>query len=77
SGIGTMAPGRGSAASLSAAAALLVAVYALPHAWATYPTHAIPAGWALRVVATIVAALVFVRHRTNLQRILKGEENRL
>mgnify|MGYP000843557742 FL=1 len=66
-----------SAASLSAAAALLVAVYALPHAWATYPTHAIPAGWALRVVATIVAALVFVRHRTNLQRILKGAENRL
>ena len=54
-----------------------VAVYALPHAWATYPTHAIPAGWALRVVATIVAALVFVRHRTNLQRILKGAENRL
>lgn len=65
-----------SAASLSAATALLIAVYALPHAWATWPTHAIPAGWALRVVAAIVAVLVFVRHRTNLQRILKGEENR-
>ena len=65
-----------SAGSLSAAAALLVAVYALPHEWATFPTHALPAGWALRTVATLVALLVFVRHRTNLQRILKGEENR-
>ncbi len=65
-----------SAGSLSAAAALLIAVYALPHSWATWPTHAIPDGWALRIVATVVAMLVFVRHRSNLQRILRGEENR-
>jgi len=65
-----------SAGSLSAATALLIAVYALPHAWATYPTSALPEGWALRIVATVVALLVFVRHRTNVQRILKGEENR-
>lgn len=65
-----------SAGSLSAAAALLIAVYALPHPWATWPTHAIPDGWALRIVATVVAMLVFVRHRSNLQRILRGEENR-
>ncbi len=65
-----------SAGSLSAAAALLIAVYALPNPWATWPTHAIPDGWALRIVATVVAMLVFVRHRSNLQRILRGEENR-
>lgn len=65
-----------SAGSLSAAAALLIAVYALPHSWATWPTHAIPDGWALRIVAAVVAMLVFVRHRSNLQRILRGEENR-
>lgn len=65
-----------SAGSLSAATALLIAVYILPHGWATYPTHALPHGWALRIVATVVALLVFVRHRTNVQRILKGEENR-
>ncbi|HOD51904.1 MAG TPA: glycerol-3-phosphate 1-O-acyltransferase PlsY [Candidatus Hydrogenedentes bacterium] len=65
-----------SAGSLSAATALLIAVYVLPHEWATYPTHALPQGWALRAVATAVAVLVFIRHRANLQRILKGEENR-
>jgi glycerol-3-phosphate acyltransferase PlsY len=66
-----------SAGSLSAAAVLLIAVYVLPHEWATFPTYALPSGWALRIVATVVALLVLVRHRTNLQRILKGEENRL
>ena len=65
-----------SAASLSAAGALLLAVCVLPHGWATFPTHALPEGWALRIVAALVAGLVVVRHRSNLQRILKGEENR-
>lgn len=33
--------------------------------------------WVLRVVVLILAALIVIRHRTNIQRILKGEENRL
>lgn len=33
--------------------------------------------WPLRMVATFVACLVLWRHRTNVQRILKGEESRL
>ncbi len=65
-----------SAASLSAAAALLLAVSVLPHGWATFPTHTLPEGWALRIAAAVVACLVVIRHRTNLQRILKGEEHR-
>jgi len=54
-----------SAGSISAAVALTIAVYALdPH-------------WPLRVVTALVAALVIWRHRSNIQRILTGRENRI
>lgn len=53
-----------SAASLCAAIALTAAVFALPH------------GMPVRVAAALVAALVLFRHRSNIARILKGEENR-
>ena len=54
-----------SAGSILAAATLTVAVWVLP--------HDLP----LRIIATLVAALVIVRHRTNIRRILRGTESRV
>jgi glycerol-3-phosphate acyltransferase PlsY len=54
-----------SAASVSAAAALIVGVFVFE---VDMPT---------RIVAVVVALLVIIKHRSNLGRILKGEENRL
>jgi glycerol-3-phosphate acyltransferase PlsY len=53
-----------SAGSIAAAAALSVAVFFFP---ASIPT---------RVVTVVVAALVILKHRANVRRMLKGEENR-
>jgi glycerol-3-phosphate acyltransferase PlsY len=53
-----------SAASLAAAIVLTAAVWALPHVLA------------IRITVTIVAVLVFIRHRSNIGRILRGEESR-
>ncbi|MCC6143761.1 MAG: glycerol-3-phosphate 1-O-acyltransferase PlsY [Candidatus Hydrogenedentes bacterium] len=53
-----------SAASLAAAVVLTAAVWVLPHAFA------------IRLTVTLVALLVFVRHRSNIGRILRGEESR-
>jgi acyl phosphate:glycerol-3-phosphate acyltransferase len=54
-----------SAGSIAAAATLAVAVFLFP--------YSVP----LRVVVVMVAALVIVRHRGNIQRMLEGQENRL
>ena len=54
-----------SAGSIAAAAALAIAVFFFPY------------DMALRIVVIIVAALVTIKHRTNIQRILRGEENKL
>ena len=54
-----------SAGSVCAAVALGVSIYALPNPWP------------LRVVVTLVAMLVIVKHRSNLRRIIKGEESKL
>jgi len=66
-----------SAGSCTAAIALTVSVYALPGRWATLSGALLPIDWPLRVVVTVVAALVIVKHRANIKRILKGEENRI
>ena len=36
-----------------------------------------PATLLLRVVAVVIAAFVVVKHRTNIQRLVKGCENRI
>ena len=54
-----------SAASMCAALALCAAMYA---------THT---PWPVRAVTAALAAFVIWKHRTNIRRILKGEENRL
>lgn len=54
-----------SAGSISAAAALIAAVF--------FIATPVP----VRVVAVLAAALVIVRHHANIRRILKGEESRL
>lgn len=54
-----------SAGSIAAAAALSVAVFFFP---ASVP---------VRVVTVVVAALVILKHRANIQRIVKGEESRI
>jgi glycerol-3-phosphate acyltransferase PlsY len=66
-----------SAGSLSAAVVLAAAVCLLPHKWVTFPAYQLPEGLVLPAVAGLVALLVIVRHRTNIVRILKGEENRI
>ncbi|MBX7256307.1 MAG: glycerol-3-phosphate 1-O-acyltransferase PlsY [Candidatus Hydrogenedentes bacterium] len=65
-----------SAGSISAAIALTITVFALPPHWATAPTHLFPDVWTLRVVVAILAALIVIKHRSNIQRILTGTENR-
>jgi len=54
-----------SAGSLSAAVALSIAVFCFP-----FSTP-------VRIVAVLLAALVAVKHRSNIKRILRGEENRI
>ncbi|HEO71408.1 MAG TPA: glycerol-3-phosphate 1-O-acyltransferase [Candidatus Hydrogenedentes bacterium] len=54
-----------SAGSLAAALTFGVLVYALPHPWPT------------RAAVAVVVALVFVRHRENIRRLLNGTENRI
>lgn len=66
-----------SAGSIVAAVAMTASVYLLPHALATAPLHLMPAGWGLRVTVTVVAALVIVKHRSNIGRILRGEESKI
>lgn len=66
-----------SAGSIGAAVAMTASVYLISHHLATAPTHLLPEGWALRIVVTIVAALVIVKHRTNIGRIIRGEESKV
>jgi glycerol-3-phosphate acyltransferase PlsY len=54
-----------SAGSIAAAAVLSVAVFFFP------------AAMPVRVVTVVVAVLVILKHRANLRRILKGQENRI
>ncbi|MBI5091550.1 MAG: glycerol-3-phosphate 1-O-acyltransferase PlsY [Candidatus Hydrogenedentes bacterium] len=54
-----------SAGSIAASIALITAIYVLPN------------DWPLRVVVTLVGLLVIIRHRSNIQRILRGEENKV
>ena len=39
--------------------------------------HVLPYNWVVRAVAALVALLIVIRHRTNIRRILRGEENRI
>lgn len=66
-----------SAASIIAAAGLAIAIFALPHEYATYPTHSLPSGWALRGAAGVILFVIVYRHRANIGRIVRREENRL
>ena len=54
-----------SAGSILGALTFAAAVYVLPH------------DWAIRTIASLIAVLIVARHRTNIQRILGGQENRL
>jgi glycerol-3-phosphate acyltransferase PlsY len=54
-----------SAGSILGAVALAITIYVVP-----YPMP-------LRAIATLVALLVIVKHRSNIQRIVSGKENRL
>ena len=56
--------------SVLAAAALGVAVFLLP----LIPGVAI--SWPMRMLAALVAVLVIVKHRTNIKRVLAGEEHK-
>lgn len=66
-----------SAGSIVAAIVLATTTLFMPHHWTTWPTHAMPDTWVLPSVACAVAMLVIVKHRTNIQRILRGQENRI
>lgn len=64
-GIAVAATRMVSLGSILAAITLAIAVFLVP---ATLP---------LRTVTVVVAVLVIVKHRSNIQRILKGEESRI
>ncbi len=66
-----------SAASIVAAVGMGIAVFVLPHEWATYPTHSLPRGWALRIAVGAIVLLIVYRHRANIGRIVRREESRL
>ena len=66
-----------SAGSIVAAVAMSVAVFLLPHEWATWPTRLMPEGPVLRIIAASIAAFVVIKHRSNVARIVRGEESRI
>ena len=66
-----------SAGSIGGAIAMTASVYLVPFALATTPTHLLPNAWALRIVVTIVAVLIIVKHRANIGRIMRGEESKV
>ena len=66
-----------SAASMLSAIAMTIIVYATPYDIVTAPTRLLPDDYTLRIVVTVVAALIIYRHRSNIQRILKGQENKI
>jgi len=67
-----------SAGSVSAAVIIAVAAWLVPHRIATLPGNLVPAGFnVLPLVVTALTVVVIVKHRANLHRILRGEENKL
>lgn len=62
-----------SAGSISAAVVLTVAVWVIE----LDPLTGSANNLVIRSIATLVAAIVVVRHRTNIQRIVAGTENRI
>lgn len=66
-----------SAGSMVAAVTLALLIGLLPHDLVAWPGRLLAPGPALAIIATLVAVLVVYRHRTNLQRILTGTENRI
>ncbi len=57
----------------SITAALSFAAFAI---WKLWPTPFSPETWSLAAVSLAIPLLIIVRHRTNLMRLLKGEEPR-
>ena len=66
-----------SAASMLAAIVMTLVVYLAPYELVTAPGHLLPPGHALHLVVTTLALLIVYRHRSNIQRILKGQENKI
>lgn len=66
-----------SAGSMCAAAVFAGAVLLLPCEWATYPAAPLPEPFTFRIVAVAVAALIVIKHRGNIRRILQGKESRI
>lgn len=66
-----------SAGSIGGAVAMTASVFVIPFALATTPTHLLPNAWALRIVVTVVAMLVIVKHRANIGRMMRGEESKV
>ncbi|MCC6794587.1 MAG: glycerol-3-phosphate 1-O-acyltransferase PlsY [Candidatus Hydrogenedentes bacterium] len=66
-----------SAGSIGGAIVMTASVYTIPFDIATAPTHLLPNVWALRIVVTIVAILVILKHRANIGRIVRGEESKV
>jgi len=65
-----------SVASMTAAAALPVAVTA-QLALFEHPRHAFAHGWPFPVGSVLLAALVIVKHRTNIRRLRDGTESKI
>ncbi len=65
-----------SAASILAALAMTMVVYVLPNNIALAPGQLLPPDHTLQLVVTVIAILIVYRHRSNVQRIMRGEENK-
>lgn len=66
-----------SAGSCVGAVVLAAAAWLLPAEAALWPGDYVPGPLVLRVLVTLVAVFVLFKHRSNLGRILRGEENTL
>jgi glycerol-3-phosphate acyltransferase PlsY len=66
-----------SVGSIGAAIAMTASVYLFPHRLATMPTHLLPEDATLRIVVTLLAILIILKHRSNIRRIWKGVENKI
>jgi len=63
--------------SCLAALTMTLLVFTLPKTWLSAPLNLLPEPYSLRIIVSVVALLIIVKHRSNITRMLQGKENKI